>query len=285
MNWLKQFNDTVSFIEENITENISKNDIEKISYTSYLHYSRMFFILSGNTLSEYIRKRRLSLAASDLVVTEDKVIDIAYKYQYKTPESFTKAFKQFHSMSPRDARKLKDKLKSFPKLSFKLTVDGGVEMDYQIIKKDGLDFIGYVKEVTTVDNQNFVIIPAFWQEIMEDGRFKELCDNADELGIVGICYDMDLEHNVFKYMIGIRTDKSLENTSKVSFEPNVFAQFKAVGKLPGSIQETTKFIYQEWFPSSNYEYGTGPELEIYPDGDTSSDAYECYYLVPINHKK
>jgi len=285
MNWMKSFNDTLTFIENNIRSEITAEDITKITYTSYHHFSRMFNILSGITLNEYIRKRRLSLSALDLMNKDVKVIDVAYDYCYKTPEAFTKAFKNFHNINPSDVKKQKGLIKTFPKLSFQLIIQGGEEMEFQIIKKDNLDFIGYEIEVTTINGENFKIIPKFWQEIMQDNRFNTLLKNADELGVVGICYDWKLEENKFKYMIGIKNNnQKIDNTKQVSFKDDVFASFKAVGKLPNSIQKTANFIYQEWFPQSNYEHSSGPELEIYPTGNTSSDEYVAYYLVPVKSR-
>ena len=286
MSWLKQFNDTIDFIENNLTEDISAKDIEKVSFSSSNHFNRMFFVLSGMTLNEYIRKRRLSLAASDIVGSNNKIIDVAYKYQYKTPEAFSKAFKQFHKITPREARKETGNLISFPKLSFQLTIKGGEIVEYKITKKDNLNFIGYSIDVTTKNEQNFKDIPAFWQEVMADERFMTLLQHADELNVVGICYDWNLGDDKFKYMIGIRNSEvEIEGTNRISFEPDVFAEFKAVGKLPESLQKTTDFIYREWFPSSNYEHSAGPEIEVYTKGDTTSDDYVCYYLVPVQQKK
>ncbi len=285
MNWLSSFNETLDFIEDNIFMDIDTNCIEKISYTSFHHFNRMFLILSGISLKEYIRKRRLTLAGNDVLSSNEKVIDIALKYLYQTPESFSKAFKRFHGMSPSDARKRNGPIKTFPKLSFQLTIQGGKEMEYEITKKGNLNFKGYEIDVTTVDGKNFEIIPKFWQEVMTDGRFGNLIQKADDLGIVGICYDWKLESNTFKYMIAVRTNEEVIGATNVSFEDDVFASFKAVGKLPESIQRTAKYIYSEWFPSVNYEHSAGPELEIYPTGNTDSEDYVSYYLVPVKKTK
>ena len=286
MNWLKQFNETLDFIEDNILETIEPKDIEKVSYSSYYHFSKMFFILAGLTLQEYIRNRRLSLAAVDLVATDMKVIDVALKYCYQTPEAFSKAFKRFHGLSPSKVKQAQINLKTYPKLSFQLSIQGGSKMEYKIIKKSKLSFIGYEKEVTSENGENFKIIPAFWQEVMSDGKFKTMMENCQtEMGILGICYDYDFETSKFKYMIGIEDKgQSIENTVKVDFEPQIYASFEAKGALPNSLQKTVQYIYNEWFPSSDYEQTYGPELEVYPDGDTMSEDYVCYYLVPVSKK-
>lgn len=286
MNWLKSLNDSLEFVEENLTENITCEDVSKKAYTSHYHFMRMFYILSGINLGEYIRNRRLTLAASDIVTSNNKIIDIALKYQYNTAESFSKAFKRYHGVTPMTARKKQPVLKMTPKLSFQLQIEGDYIMDYKIVKKDNLNFKGISITTTTDEGRNFKEIPQLWQDIMDNGVFEEIVQYADEMGIVGICYDFDNKSNTFKYMIGVRNlEAQIENAEVAHFDSETFAAFPAKGKLPESIQRTTKQIYGEWFPSSNYEHSMGPELEVYPQGDTSSEEYVCYYWVPINEKK
>lgn len=285
MNWLKHLNAALQYIEDNIDQDFNAKDIALHAHSSYTHFSRMFYMLSGVTLTEYIRKRRLTLAANDLVGTDLKVIDIAYKYQYSTPESFSKAFKEFHGVSPRDARNYRGVVKSFSKLSFKLQIGGTNEMNYKMVHKDTLQFSGYSIDVTTKDGQNFKDIPAFWQDVMKDNRFKGLLENCGEMGVLGICYDWNKDVTGFKYMIGINTsDYKKKGMVDIEFGPEDYAAFECAGKLPESVQKTTHHIYNEWFPSSNYEHTAGPELEIYPPGDTTSEDYVCYYWVPIKQK-
>jgi len=285
MNWLKTLNDALEYVEEHIDEEIDVQDITKMVHSSYHHFVRTFHILSGVTLVEYIRKRRLTLAANDLVGSNVKVIDIAYKYQYSTPESFSKAFKEFHGVSPRDAKNFKGGLKSYSKLSFKIQIGGISEMTYKMVHKDVLEFSGYVIEVETKNGQNFIDIPAFWQSVFKDGRFPVLLENSDEMGVVGVCYGYDKEISRFKYMIGVRNSNvTAEGIEHVTFGPEDFAAFKCEGKLPDSVQKTVKYIYNEWFPSSNYEHTSGPEIEVYPGGDTASDDYVCYYWMPVQKK-
>ena len=284
MNWLNNLNLSLQFIEDNITENITCEDVSKMAFSSHHHFMRMFFILGGINLGEYIRNRRLTLAASDLVSTDSKVIDIAFKYQYNTAESFTKAFKRFHGVTPRDAKSKQPQLRSQQKLSFQVTLKGDQIMDYKIIKKDNLVFKGYTRELTTVDGANFKEIPKMWDKVMSDGTFQNLIGVCDELGVVGLCYDWNEENETFKYMIGVRTNADIPNTVEARFEPETFATFKSVGKLPDTFQATIKQVFHEWFPSSSFEHSGGPEIEVYPPGDPSTDEYVCYYWVPIKQK-
>ena len=285
MNWLNQLNESLKYIEENISENITCEDVSKMAFSSHHHFMRMFYILSGINLGEYIRNRRLTLAASEIVSSNEKIIDIAYKYNYKTPESFSKAFKRFHGVSPREAKNYQPALKIQPKLSFQINLKGDYIMDYKIIKKDNLNFKGFVREYTTDGGENFKGIPVFWQEIMGGGVFQELITKSDELGVVGMCYDFNNETNTFKYMIGIRTEEELANSVEVSFKDETFVSFKSEGALPAAIQKVIGQVFNEWFPSSNYEHSGGPEIEVYPKGDGSKEDYVCYYWVPIKEKK
>lgn len=285
MNWFKHLNEALQYIEEHITEEINLHEVAMIAYASDSHFSRTFYMLSGVSLSEYIRKRRLTLSATDLTMTDMKIINVAYKYQYKTPESFSRAFKEFHHVSPRDARNKKGVLNSFSRLSFTLNIGGLEEVNYKLVHKDKLNFTGYMINVNSKDGQNFVDIPKLWQDVMKDGRFEYLLQHMDEMGVVGICYGFNMETEDFKYMIGVRNaELEGEEYTKVSFEPETFAAFEAKGALPKSIQDTTNYIYQEWFPSSNYEHTGGPEIEVYPQGDGFSEDYVCYYWIPIKQK-
>lgn len=158
-------------------------------------------------------------------------------------------------------------------------------MNYKIIHEESLRFSGYVIDVKTENGQNFLDIPAFWQQIFSSGKFPALIENCDEMGVVGICYGWNKEISGFKYMIGIRNSEfEAEGIEKVEFGPEDFAAFKCEGKLPDSIQKTTKYIFNEWLPSSNYEHSSGPEIEVYPGGDTTSDDYVCYYWIPVKQK-
>lgn len=284
MNWLKYLNESLDYIEHNLDQEINLKEISMKAYSSYHHFLRTFFILSGLSLSDYIRKRRLTKAASELITTDQKVIDIAAKYQYTTPESFTKAFKEFHGVTPRDARKFKGSLNSCNKLSFQLNIGGLQEMNYKLVHKESLTFTGYVIETTSKDSKHFNDIPSFWQSIMKENTFQDLLMHSGDMGVVGVIYDYKHDTESFKYMIGVESDYDKEGVETVTFGEETFAAFEVKGALPKSVQNTLTTIYKEWFPSSNYEHSGGPELEVYPMGDGSKDDYICYYWIPIKQK-
>ena len=143
MEWIVGIQNAIDYIENNITEKLDYELIAKESFSSSFHFQRVFSILCGYTLGEYIRNRRLTLAGTELAHGKEKVIDIAYKYGYDTPESFTKAFQKFHGITPSQARSNGAMLKSFSRLSIKVSLEGGNIMDYRIEEKEELVLYGY----------------------------------------------------------------------------------------------------------------------------------------------
>lgn len=142
MNWITGMQKAIDYIEDNITEEIDYSEVAKIAYSSNFHFQRVFSILCGFTVGEYIKSRRLTLAGEELIGSDDKIINIAFKYGYDTPESFTKAFTRFHGVTPTAARKIGVKLKSFNRLLIQVTMKGGEIMDCGIEKKDEMKFEG-----------------------------------------------------------------------------------------------------------------------------------------------
>lgn len=142
MDFLDRMNDTVNYIKSNLNNSISYEKNARISCCSIHPFGRIFSYIVGMSLSDYIRRRRLTLAAFDLQSSNAKVIDIAFKYAYESPNSFTRAFVELHGITPKQARCKGVHLKSFPKLSFQITISGGIEMDYRIEKKDEIKAVG-----------------------------------------------------------------------------------------------------------------------------------------------
>jgi len=287
MNWIKDMNQALEYIEKNLETDIFSEDVAREAHLSKFHFLRIFNILTGLTLGEYIRQRRLSLAVKQVVSTKRKIIDIALQYGYETPEAFTKAFKKLHNMSPSEARKTKENLKAFMPLSFQIIVRGEEKMNYRIVKKDQFKVAGIKTHVTNKNGENFKIIPKFWDELCENGKYSILDKNKGKLGVMGICYNFDMETNEFDYIIAIEGDsvRSLENYDVVNIKSHTFAIFESIGPIPNSIQDTTKRIFAEWFPATKYEHADGPELEVYYPGDSSSEDYKSEVWIPIIAKE
>lgn len=143
MDWITGIQAAINYIEDHLTEELDYEMIAKKSFSSSAHFQRIFSILCGYTLGEYIRNRRLTLAGADLASGKKKVIDVALKYGYDSPDSFTKAFQRFHSITPSQARSDGNQLRSFSRLSIKISLEGGTMMNYKIETKPEMTLLGY----------------------------------------------------------------------------------------------------------------------------------------------
>lgn len=286
MEALNRMAESLTYIEEHLGTVLNVEDAAKIACMSKFHYQRMFTMLTGYTVGEYIRKRRLTLAAQELLHSNTKVIDIAMKYGYETPESFSKAFRKVHGLSLSSVRKYDQPLKAFPKLSFQIQLKGDEEMDYKIVEKDAFSVMGKSIKTSLVDGQNKLEVPVFWEESRKNGLDNELAVHAGEMGIMGICMDFDKEQEQVRYFIGAeKSNTEVPDTWEEGIIPaTTWAVFPVKGPMPKAIQYVWERIFSEWFPSTGYEHGGGPEIEAYQKGDPYHEDYYSEIWVPIVKK-
>ena len=282
----------IDYTEAHLTDEIDYEAAAREAASSVFHFQRLFSMLCGYTLGDYIRMRRLSLAADELQRTGGKIIDIALKYGYDTPESFSRAFTRFHGITPTQARR-GGNIKSFSRLSVKLILDGGNLMDYRIEKRDAFKLICRKKQVNKPQGDTATAdISAFWGECSTDGTMEKLCKYAsfDNLrGILGACFSGEMANSGFPYGIGAEyngaplTDGDFDI---VEIPAHTYAVFQCKGKMPDAFKETYKKICTEFFPqSSTYEYGNGIELEVYPSADVQNPDYTCEIWIAVKEKK
>lgn len=285
MEWFKRMADAVEYMENHMEDPFDAAEIAKIACSSTFHFQRMFHMITGNTVAEYIRKRKLTLAAQELAATKAKVLDIALKYGYDTPESFSKAFRRVHGISPSAVREPGARLKAHPRISFQLSLKGDKEMDYKIIEKDAFKVVGRGIRVTTRDGENFKRIPKFWEESCQNGFYDRLCSISGGADILGICMN-DFSNEQFTYIIATKKtdDFNEKDMSETEIPASTWAVFESVGPMPESIQKVWGRIFSEWFPATSFEHADAPELEVYPHGDANSDDYRCEVWVPILKK-
>ncbi len=293
MDWITGIQKAVDYVEEHITGDLDYEQVAKQAYSSSFHFQRVFSILCGFTLGEYIRARRLSLAGSELASSETKVIDIALKYGYDSPESFGRAFTRFHGVSPSQAKSCGAALKSFSRLSVKLILDGGNIMDYRIEKKDAFKIIAKKKQVSCNAEMTTAEISQFWGQCSMDGTIPALCNYIPEGNIfgkciVGACFGKDTTDENFPYAIGAMyngmpiTDEGLV---VVEIPGHTYAVFQCVGKMPEAFQKLYQQIYSEFFPQSDYQPCGGTDFEAYPSDDVTSPDYTCELWVAVEKKK
>ncbi len=257
MDWIRTIESAISFIEENITEDLTAGRIATEVNTSAFYFQRGFSMLCGYTVGEYIRMRRLSLVGSELLSSDIKVIDLAIKYGYDSPDSFTKAFSRFHGCVPTDVRQGGANLKSFAPLHIKLILDGGTVMEYRMEKKAAFKVMG-VSRMFSYETAN-KDIPQFWDEVYG-------MQPRPVLGMYGVCFDEEMAGNRFRYMIA--DDYMAENAEKRQLDvyeipEHSWAVFPCKGAMPLPLQELNRRIFSEWLPTSGYEIAEGYNIEYY----------------------
>ncbi len=267
MGLLENMNRALDYIEENLAEEIDYKKIARLALCSEYHFKRMFSFLAGVTLSEYIRRRRLTLAAFELIASDLKVMDLAVKYGYSSSDSFTRAFQIVHGLTPSEARNIGQALKAYPRMTFQLTIQGGDEMNYRIERKEAFRIIGIKKRVPIRFNGVNPEIAAMWQSLDNEliNKLKSL-SNIEPMGLVSASANFSEgrmeEQGELDHYIGVATTKKCPiNLTCLEVPATAWGVFEAVGPFPTKLQEVWGRIYSEWFPSSNYELAEGPEME------------------------
>ncbi|RIW27657.1 AraC family transcriptional regulator [Bacillus salacetis] len=284
MEILLRMNECIGHIEDHLQNTIEVEELAQFTYSSKFHFQRMFSMLTGFTVAEYIRKRRLTLAAQELSNMDAKVIDVALRYGYETPESFSKAFKKAHGIPPSQVRGKGVSLKAFPRISFQIQLKGEKEMNYRIVEKESFKVTGIGKRISMSNGENHKEIPKLWDEVNGRGLDREIVEAAGANDLLGICMEFDHASEKFTYFIGAETVKGQGEFDVKEIPSATYAVFESIGAMPHAIQDVWQRIFSEWFPSTGYEHGGGPEFELYPPGDVNSEDYRCEVWIPIKKK-
>ncbi len=288
-NLLKELNQVIDYIENHLTDELPLESISEYAGVSDFHFRKIFFYLSGLTLSEYIKNRRLSEANKDLLNGE-KVTDVAFKYGYQSVDGFTRAFKKWSGFLPSDVIKTGIS-KSFPKLSFVITVKGGTSMEYKIEDKPAFNLVGVSKRVPMqfegVNNE----IVKLAQSITEEQKAEmHALQNIEPYEIVNASYHADAnflkEEGDLTHLIGVLTtdNQVSDRLDKVPVKACTWAIFPNEGPFPSTLQETMAKTYSEWLPSSDYEVINVPSFSFTKmDKDKEGYAYSEVW-IPVRKK-
>lgn len=282
MEWVQRLNSAINYIEENLSGDIKVEEAAKIACCSTYHFQRMFAYMSNITLTEYIRRRRMSLAAVELQSGDCKVVDISVKYGYDSPTAFNRAFKSVHGIAPSQAKENGVVLKAFPRISFKIMIKGDSEMDYRIEKREKFRIIGVSKPLEKELEKNFETVPKMWEEAVVSGTLQKLAGAMDSSpkGLLGISVCNEVED--WKYFIAVASEKQLDGFEEYIIPEATWAIFEGQGTNI-SIQELEKKIITEWLPSSGYEYGNAPDIEVYLNPDPQNAKFEVW--IPVVRKE
>jgi AraC family transcriptional regulator len=279
-------NDAMDYIEANLAEEISYGKAAQTACCSAYHFQRMFSFITGVTLSEYIRRRRLTLAAFELQTSGGKVIDMALKYGYESPEAFSRAFKSLHGVTPVLARDTGASLKAYPKMTFSISIKGDIEMNYRVEQRETFEVFGVYSIVSSDMEQAFSDVPRFVKEKMADGtwdRFNDFLGRPRDMWFhAALLYQTD---ESLKFMMCAYAPPELcipETYTRL----NVPAQTWAIFPSPkNDVKDTWRRIFTEWFPTSEYEQVEGPSFEMwygYGRGDFGYGASEVW--IPVKKR-
>lgn len=290
MDALRSMNNALAYIEEHLTEEIDYSEVSKIAYCSEYHFKRMFSFLAGISLSEYIRRRRLTLAALDLKDNNLRIIDVAVKYGYNSADSFSRAFHSLHGILPSEARSENTQLKAYPRMTFQLSIKGGCEMNYRIVEKGPFKIVGFKKRVPIrfngVNPEIAEMIKLLTPEVIK--KLKVL-SNVEPTGIISASTNFSKgrmeEKCELDHYIGVAT--SSDETAEfdvLKVEDSTWAVFESIGPFPETLQNVWGRIYSEWFPSSGYEAVEGPEILWNESPDTGNPKYRSEIWIPVKKK-
>jgi AraC family transcriptional regulator len=286
---LLQLNEAMRYIEAHLAEEIDFDQVARLACCSEYHFRRMFSFLSGLPLGEYIRRRRLALAALELRDTGVKVIDLALKYGYDSPDAFTRAFQNLHGLTPSEAKKPGASLKAVPPMTFQLTVTGGNDMDYRIIEKEAFYIAGLHKRVPLQYHGVNPEIASMWASLtMEDIVELKGLSNMEPAGLVSASLNFSegrADGGELDHYIGVAVDEPPAGKWQTLAVPaGTWAVFTAVGPFPETLQKVWGSIYAEWFPMSGYEAAPGPEMLWNESKDTSKPDYKSEIWIPVKRR-
>ena len=285
MEWVESISKGIEYIETHITEDLKAEDIAREVCISSFYFQKGFSMLCGFTVAEYIRQRRLTLAASELVSTDNRIIDIAMKYGYDSPDSFTKAFTRFHGSTPTAGRRNGGRIKSFAPLKINVSLKGGYTMDYKIVEKDAFTVLASARKFKYESCKEE--IPKFWQEHYESGKGQVVC------GMYGINIDESMGCDEFEYLIADDynpSDDIPEGFITRVIPKHTWAVFSCKGPMPNAMQDINQKIFSEWLPNcKDYEIAEGYNIEKYTDmkdypKGTQDENYYSELWIPVKKK-
>jgi len=288
---LKQLNLAMAYIEDNLSREIDFQNVAQLACCSEYHFRRLFSFLSGMTLSEYIRRRRLTQAALELSKADVKIIDVAMKYGYNSPDAFTRAFQGLHGITPKEAKTDGAALKAIPPMTFQLTIKGGSEMDYRIVEKEAFYIAGIKKRIPLIYEGKNPHMDSMWASLtMDDFAELKRLSNVEPTGILCVSANFTegrflAEGDYLDQYIGVATTKVVsERWEILSVDACTWVVFTVAGEFPKTLQDTWARIFAEWFPTSGYESTGGPEILWNESPDTSKPDYKSELWIPVIKK-
>ena len=303
MDWITGIQTSLNYIEEHLSEKIDYETVAAVCYSSSYHFQRVFGILCGYTVGEYIRFRRLSLAGAELRAGDAKVIDVALKYGYDNPDSFARAFKLFHGVPPSRARGRSVPLRSFPRLVLKNNLKGGLVMKYRMEEKPEMVFTGFKRRFTGVPGEQYEQSGEFFCETrvnqyllfglsgQRDVQYQ-IFANVDDAGYdccIAALLDEWWTENLAK---GLGYDEKAKEFEKIVVPKQLYlvCETERMRYPVTEVDRLYREIVEEWLPSSDYQLADAPNIHVshwyYKPGDeTVNHARYIELWLPIEKRK
>lgn len=286
MEWLQKLSNAINYIEDNLVGEISYEEAAEIACCSTYYFQRMFSYVAGISLSEYIRRRRMTQAAFELQTTDTKVLDVALKYGYTSPTSFNRAFQSVHGISPVLAKSRGSVLNAYPPIKFSVQVTGGSVMSYKVEEKEAMRIVGIRIPLTLDMEENQRLVPSFWNKTLNSDQFSDICNLSNQIpkGVLGVTACQG--SNEIYYYIAAATDKpKLDGMFEYEIPAATWVVFESDGYFKESIQSIFRRFLTEWLPFSGYTYAELPDIEVYPISKESSQEGHSEVWIAIKKEK
>ncbi|GHB57460.1 AraC family transcriptional regulator [Streptomyces umbrinus] len=262
---LERLNQAIEHIECHLDQRIEVSELARIAVTSEYHFRRLFSALAGIPLSEYIRRRRLTIAGAEVLAGERTLLEIAVRYGYTSGEAFARAFRTMHGVGPGEARRVGASLQSQPRMSFRLVVEGSSSMRYKVVEKEEFRVVGRKARVPLVHEGMNPAIADFIRGIGKGTiqRIEQLSDQQPE-GIISVSDNLDesrAEGTELDYYHGVVTHAAVpEDMDALTVQAGTWAVFENSGPFPQALQYLWRDVFTQWFPSNPYQSRPGPEI-------------------------
>ncbi|GGK06206.1 AraC family transcriptional regulator [Pilimelia anulata] len=282
---LDRLNEAMAYIEEHLDDRIDGAELARIAATSEYHLRRLFSALAGMPLSEYVRRRRLTVAGAHVLTGDATLLDLAVRYGYGSAEAFARAFRAVHGVGPGEARRTGAALRAQPLLSFRLTVEGSERMRYRVVEREAFRVVGCRARVPLVHEGMNPAIADFIRAI-EPATLDVLRGLSDRepRGIVGVTDNLApdrAEGSGLDYYHGVVTGADAPaGLAALAVPAGAWAVFESAGEFPRALQYLWRDVYTQWFPANPFRSRPGPEIlrtAVAPGGATA----EAELWIPV----
>lgn len=283
MEWNERLQNIIDYVENHLQreeEPICQEEIARMAGCSFGFFQKVFSYMNGITFAEYVRGRKLTLAGYDLKSTRMKVIDISCRYGYDSPTSFTRAFWQFHGVTPKEARNPKVSLNVMAKMQ----IMDKCEYTWELVPKDSFQLVGKTIRVSCSQGMHYRKIPEFWSECQRNGIFARLIamDTGDPPGLFGLfgAYDQALDEIEYSIMV-ISQKEPPQGFVKIEIPQETWAVFRCIGPVPQAVQDGWRYLNEEWLVKYPFQHAECPEIEWYSEGNAYDEHYLSQIWIPI----